>query len=226
MRKKIKFFLFLPFCFSLFACRTSEPVSSNTAGAVNETLLGLQKRSFTKFTGVFYRESGGEKVFICPRFLLSLSTDQPFVVGNEYRFSLAEETEFSYYFDQPIRLDEDEVQIECVNDYSNQPGKHLTFCMIEEHYSGPSFGNLYDGPYYACSAFTLEQENDILEPLAYYADKIFQTPEEIKSLCYSLLECMEALQKAIDKTPYLYDFDTPEDGDFVFIRSSLIVHGS
>lgn len=142
MRKKIKLFLFLPFCFSLFACRTSEPVSSNTAEAVNETLLGLQKRTFTKFTGIFYRESDGEKVFICPRFLLSLSTDQPFVVGNEYRFSLAEEAEFSYYFDQPIRLDEDEVQIECVNDYSNQPGKHLTFCMIEEHYSGPSFGNL------------------------------------------------------------------------------------
>lgn len=76
MRKKIKFFLFLPFCFSLFACRTSEPVSSSTAGAaVNETLLGLQKRTFTKFTGIFYRESDGEKVFICPRFLLSLSTD-------------------------------------------------------------------------------------------------------------------------------------------------------
>lgn len=61
MRKKIKLFLFLPFCFSLFACRTSEPVSSSTAGAVNETLLGLQKRTFTKFTGVFYRESDGKK---------------------------------------------------------------------------------------------------------------------------------------------------------------------
>lgn len=228
MRKHLKSLLFLLYLLTASSCRSSTGLSDNSSlseepnSGINETLLGLQKRTFKEFSGVFYKQSGKEQIFICPRFLLSIASEREFSVGNEYRFTFEEEREISYYFDQPIRFEEEDFQIECTKDYTETEQKNLTICMTEEYYSGYYYGSKYYGPSYYYLTFSIEKEEDLYEKLDIFAERSNQSSEEIKSLCYSTMECLAALRKDVEYDRYAYDFLQIEDGDFIFIRQHHI----